>query len=318
MRSVLAVAAVFSAAAGVFAAPSVPVNLTVADIVRAGNHLDMAQDTVTEWDGTMYAFQPGVLPQRMFRVRGVTTARAVPTTTGEIDLLSRELFLYYPPGSDVLATTFTSPWDGQTYPVVHTQNNPVYTVLANTTYPGSNSGDTTTVTISSTNIFPNPMTANVSTSAILAPFSGNLTDISMLDTTTYTFPTAQLPAVGKPQSLTNVTISRTRVSPLLPFMNSPPAIAASTTLLIILTGRKVPEGMDGVSQILQDEIENRKLWAFEEAPVSRDDAGSGAQKAAVNGTNEWMQFATSTMFNPWRLNKTDAFPVQDIGDWCDA
>ncbi|KAG9106779.1 hypothetical protein FRC07_008742, partial [Ceratobasidium sp. 392] len=116
MKSVLAVAAVFAAAVGVFAAPSVPVNLTVSDIVRAGNHLDMAQDTVTEWDGQMYAFQPGVLPQLLFRVRGLTTARAVPTSLGGYDLLQRELLLYYAPGSDVLASTFTSPWDGQTYP----------------------------------------------------------------------------------------------------------------------------------------------------------------------------------------------------------
>ncbi|KAG9120984.1 hypothetical protein FRC07_003255 [Ceratobasidium sp. 392] len=320
MKSVLAVAAVLSAAAGVFAAPPVPVNLTVSDVVRAGNHLDMAQDTVTEWDGDMYAFQPGVLPQRLFRVHGVTTARAVPTTVGGYDLLQRELFLYYSLDSDVLASTFVSPWDGQSYPVIHTQNNPVYTVLANTTYPGSNSGDTTTVTVSTILSMRSwdRLLSNDTTRAVLEPFAGNLSDISWLDTTTYTFPTAQLPQTGKPQTLTNVAISRTRVSPLLPFMNAPPEVATTTTLMMIMTGRKVPEGIDGVRQGIQDELENRKLWAYEDAPVSRDDAGSGAQKAAVNGTNEWAQFATSSVFNPWRMKQMDAFPLQDIGDWCDA
>ncbi|KAG8743796.1 hypothetical protein FRC10_011425 [Ceratobasidium sp. 414] len=318
MHSVLSLAAVLSAAAGVLAALPVPVNFTVSDIVRAGNHLDMAQDTVTEWDGTMYTFQPGTLPQRMFRVRGLTTSRAVPTTVGGYDLLQRELFLYYLPDTDVLAHTFTSPWDGQTYPVVHTQNNPVYTVLANTTYPGSNSGSTMTVTVSSTSNFTNPLNSNPATNSVLEPFSGNLTTITALDTTTYTFPSALLPQVGKPQSLTNVTISRTRITPVLPFMNAPAGVASSTTLMLILTGRKVDEGVDGLNQVLQDQLENGKLWAYEDAPVSRDDVGSGAQKSAVNGTNDWMQFSTSAVFNPWRMSKSDAFPLQDIGDWCDA
>ncbi|KAG9079200.1 hypothetical protein FS749_008735, partial [Ceratobasidium sp. UAMH 11750] len=280
MRTTLALAAVFSAAVGVLAAPPVPVNFTVADLVRAGNHLDMAEDTVTEWDGTMYTFQPGTPPQRMFRVRGLTTARAVPTSVGGYDLLQRELFLYYLPDTDVLAHTFTSPWDGKAYPVVHTQNNPVYTVLANTTYPGTNSGDTMTVTVSSASNFTNPINSNPSTNAVLEPFSGNLTTITALDATTYTFPSALLPQVGKPQSLSNVTISRTRITPVLPFMNAPAEIASSTTLLLILTGRKVDEGIDGLSQVLQDQLENGKLWAYEDAPVSRDDAGSGAQKSA--------------------------------------
>lgn len=278
----------------------------------------MAQDTVTEWDGSLFAYQPGALPLQLFRVRGLTTTRAVPTTTGEIDLLQRELLLYYPVGSDQLATTFHSPWDGQTYPVIHTQNNPVYTVLPNTTYPGSNSGDVTTVTYTSTNLYPNPMTANETTRAILAPYSGNLTDITTLDTTTYTFPTSLLPAVGKPQSLTNVTISRARVTPMLPFMNATAETAAKTTLLFVLTGRKVEEGIDGLSETLQDTLEEKKLWAFEDAPVSRDDAGSGLQKTAVNGTSDWAQFATSTYFNPWRMNQSTSYPIQDIGDWCDT
>lgn len=318
MRSVLALAAAFSAVYGALAAPPVPVNLTVSDIVRAGNHLDMAEDTVTEWDGSVYAFQPGALPQRLFRVRGLTTSRAVPTTVGGYDLLQRELFLYYVPDTDTLASTFTSPWDGQTYPVVHTQNNPVYTVLDNTTYVGSNSGDATTVTVSTINSIENPLNSSDATRAILSAFSGNLTNITTLDTTTYTFPTSLLPEVGKPQSLTNVTISRTRVLPLLPFMNAPASAAATTTLMLILSGRKVDEGVDGLSEVLQTELENGKLWAYEDAPVSRDDAGSGAQKASVNGTNEWVEFSTSGVFNPWRMNQTTAFPLQDIGDWCDA
>ncbi|QRV82959.1 hypothetical protein RhiJN_10975 [Ceratobasidium sp. AG-Ba] len=316
MRSVLALATAL--AVGAFGAPSVPVNLTVSDLVRAGNHLDMAQDTVTEWDGSLSAYQPGALPVQLFRVRGVTTSRAVPTTTGEMDIMSRELLLYYSPGSDVLATTFVSPWDAKTYPVIHTQNNPVYTVLPNTTYPGTSSGDVTTVTYSSTSSFLNPLNSDPATQSILGPFSGNMTNITMLDTTTYTFPTSLLPPVGKPQSLPNVTISRTRVTPLLPFMGADAETVAKTTLLFILTGRKVDEGIDGLSQTLQDTMEDKKLWAFEDAPVSRDDAGSRSQKTSINGTDEWKDFGTSNFFNAWRMNNSAAFPVSDIGDWCDA
>lgn len=156
------------------------------------------------------------------------------------------------------------------------------------------------------------------TRSILSPFSGNLTNITTLDTTTYTFPTSLLPQTGKPQTLTNVTVSRTRVLPVLPFMNAPASAASTTTLLLVLNGRKVAEGIDGLSEILQTELEDRKLWAYEDAPVSRDDAGSGAQKTAANGTNEWAEFATSNVFNPWRMGKTDSFPLEDIGDWCDA
>jgi hypothetical protein len=88
--------------------------------------------------------------------------------------------------------------------------------------------------------------------------------------------------------------------------------------MLILTGRKVAEGVDGLSEVLQTEMENGKLWAYEDAPVGRDDAGSGAQKASANGTNEWTEFATSAVFNKWRMNDTAAFPVQDVGDWCDV
>jgi hypothetical protein len=221
--------------------------------------------------------------------------------------------------------------------VIHTQNNPVCIVLDNSTYVGSNSGDVTTVTLSTTNSMSNPsvdslwnlyskltlvsfdrLNASDATRAVLNPFSGNLTNITTLDTTTYTFPTALLTQTGKPQSITNVTISRTRVLPLLPFMNAPASAASTTTLLLILTGRKVAEGVDGLSEVLQTEMEDGKLWAYEDAPVSRDDAGSGAQKASVNGTNEWVEFGTSTVFNKWRTNDTTAFPVQDVGDWCDV
>ncbi|KAB5588780.1 hypothetical protein CTheo_7782 [Ceratobasidium theobromae] len=317
MRSTVVVA-VFSAVLGVFGAPPTAVDLTVSDIVRAGYHMDMAEDTVTEWDGQLYTFQPGSLPQHLFRVRGVTTSRAVPVTVGGFDILQRELFLYYKPDTDTIASTFLSPWDSQTYPVIHTQNNPVYTVLENKTYPGSTDGDRTIVSLSTTNLFTNPLNASDATRGILSPFSGGLTNISTLDTTTYTFPTSLLPQTGKPQSLTNVTISRTRVLSLLPFMNAPAKAASTTTLMMLLQGRKVAEGIDGLSTVLQTELEERKLWAYEDAPTSRDDVGSGSFKSAVNGANEWLDFATSNVFNPWRMNKTDVFPLQDIGDWCDA
>jgi hypothetical protein len=219
--------------------------------------------------------------------------------------------------------------------VIHTQNNPIYTVLDNSTYVGSNSGDVTTVTLSTINsmcnssvrsqlelrfetnlIFVWQAYASDATRPVLNPFSGNWPNINALDTTSYTFPTA-LPQTGKPQSLTNVTIFRTGVLPLLPFMNAPASVASTTTLLI-LTGRKVAEGVDGLSEVLQTEMEDGKLWAYEDAPVSRDDAESGAQKASMNGTNEWAEFGTSTVFNKWRTNDTAAFPVQDVGDWCDV
>jgi hypothetical protein len=132
--------------------------------------------------------------------------------------------------------------------------------------------------------------------------------------TTCTFPTALLPRTGKLNKRHN---PRTCVFPLLPFMNAPTCAAFNTTLLLILTGRKVA---DGQSEALRTEIEDGKLWAYEDAPVSRDDAGSGERgaEASVNGTNEWDEFGTSTMFNKWRTNDTAAFLVQDVGDWCDV
>jgi hypothetical protein len=42
------------------------------------------------------------------------------------------------------------------FAVIHTQNNPVYTMLDNSTYVGSNSGDVTTVTLSTINSMSNP------------------------------------------------------------------------------------------------------------------------------------------------------------------
>ncbi|CAE6537690.1 unnamed protein product [Rhizoctonia solani] len=317
MRTTLSLATLLGSFLGALAAPPTAVNLTVSDIVRAGGHLDMAEDTVTEWSGDMFAFAPNSLPTRLFRVSGVTTSRTVPNTLNGFSILSRELLLYYTEDG-TLAQTFTSPWDRQTYQVIHTQNNPVYALLENKTYIGSSNGISTTVTLSTTNSFTNPLNSSDATREILSAYSGNLTNITTLDTTTYVFPTSQLPLTGKPQSLSNVTISRTRVSPLLPFMNAPESAALSTTLVLTLTGRKVPEGIDGVSTSLQVELEDRKLWAYEDAPISRDDAGSGSQKSNLNGTNDWLEFATTNVFNPWRMNTTGAFPLKDVGDWCDA
>ncbi|KDN36160.1 hypothetical protein RSAG8_11041, partial [Rhizoctonia solani AG-8 WAC10335] len=317
MRTTLSLVTLLGSFLGALAALPTAVNLTVSDVVRAGGHLDMVEDTVTEWSGDMFAFAPGSLPTRLFRVSGVTTSRAVPNTLDGFSLLSRELLLYYNEDG-TLAQTFTSPWDQQTYQVIHTQNNPVYSLLENKTYIGSSDGVSTTITLSATNSFTNPLISSNATREILASFSGNLTNITTLDTTTYVFPTSQLPLTAKPQSLSNVTISRTRVSPLLPFMSAPASAASTTTLILILTGRKVPEGVDGLSTSLQVELEDRKLWAYEDAPVSRDDAGSGSQKANLNGTNDWLEFSTTNVFNPWRTNTTGAFPLKDVGDWCDA
>ncbi|KAG8757136.1 hypothetical protein FRC11_004767 [Ceratobasidium sp. 423] len=317
MRTTFSLVTLLGSFIGALAAPPTGVNLTISDIVRAGWHLDMAEDVVTEWSGDMYSYAPGTLPARLFRVSGVTTARAVPNTLNGFSVLARELLLYYNEDG-TLAQMFTSPWDQQTYQVIHTQNNPVYSLLENKTYVGSSDGVSTTVTLSTTNSFTNPLNSSEATREILSAFSGNLTNITTLDTTTYVFPTSQLPLTGKPQTLSNVTISRTRVSPLLPFMNAPASAASTTTLLLILNGRKVPEGIDGLSTSLQTELEERKLWAYEDAPVSRDDAGSGAQKANLNGTNDWLEFSTTNVFNPWRMNTTGAFPLKDVGDWCDA
>ncbi|CAE6417347.1 unnamed protein product [Rhizoctonia solani] len=317
MRTTLSLVTLLGSFLGALAAPPTRVNLTVSDIVRAGGHLDMAEDTVTEWAGEMLAYAPGSPPARLFRVSGVTTSRTVPNTLNGFSVLSRELLLYYT-DDGTLAQTFTSPWDQQTYQVIHTQNNPVYSLLENKTYAASSDGVSTTVTLSTTNSFTNPLNSSEATREILSTFSGNLTNITTLDTTTYVFPTSQLPLTGKPQTLSNVTISRTRVSPLLPFMNAPASAASTTTLFLILTGRKVAEGIDGLSTSLQAELEEKKLWAYEDAPVSRDDAGSGAQKSNLYGTNDWLEFSTTNVFNPWRMNTTGAFPLKDVGDWCDA
>ncbi|KAF8750734.1 hypothetical protein RHS01_09052 [Rhizoctonia solani] len=316
MRTMLSLGVLLGSLLGVMAGPPTPVNLTMSDIVRASGHLDMAEDTVTEWSGDI-AYAPGVLPARLFRVSGVTTSRALPNTLGGFTLLSRELLLYYTEDG-TLAQTFTSPWDHQTYQVIHTQNNPVYSLLDNKTYIGSTDGTSTTVTIATRNSFTNPLNASEATREYLSPYSGNLTNITTLDTTTFVFPTSQLPLTGKPQSLPNVTISRTRVSPLLPFMNASAPIASTTSLFLVLNGRKVPEGIDGLSVSLQAQIEERKLWAYEDAPISREDAGSGAQRASMYGTNDWVEFSTTNVFNPWRMNTTGAFPLKDVGDWCDA
>ncbi|CAE7080347.1 unnamed protein product [Rhizoctonia solani] len=317
MRMALSLVTLLGTFVGALAAPPTAFNLTLSDIVRALGHIDMAEDTVTEWSGDMFTFAPNSIPTRLFRVSGLTTSRAVPNTLNGTSLLSRELLLYYNEDG-TLAQTFTSPWDQQTYQVIHTQNNPVYSLLENKTYVGSNDGVSTRVTLSTTNSFANPLNSSEATREILSAYSGNLTNITTLDTTTYVFPTSQLPLTGKPQSLSNVTISRTRVSPLLPFMNAPESAASTTSLLLILNGRKVPEGIDGLSTLLQTELEERKLWAYEDAPVSRDDVGSGDQKSELNGTNEWLEFATTNVFNPWRMNTTSAFPLKDAGDWCDV
>ncbi|CCO37389.1 hypothetical protein BN14_11545 [Rhizoctonia solani AG-1 IB] len=317
MRTTLSLVTLLGSFLGALAAPPTSVNLTMSDVVRAAGHLDMAEDTVTEWSGDMFAYAPGALPARLFRVSGVTTARAIPNTLNGYTILSRELLLYYNENG-TLAETFTSPWDQQTYQVIHTQNNPVYSLVDNKTYTGSSDGVSTTLTVATRNSFMNPLNSSDATREILSTYSGNLTNITTLDTTTYVFPTAQLPLTAKPQSLSNVTISRTRVSPLLPFMNASVSVASTTTLFLVLHGRKVSEGIDGLSASLQTQLEEKKLWAYEDAPISRDDAGSGPQKATMYGTNDWVEFSTTNVFNPWRMNTTGAFPMKDVGDWCDA
>lgn len=96
----------------------------------------------------------------------------------------------------------------------------------------------------------------------------------------------------------NVIISRRRVLSLLPFMNAPASEASTTTLMLIFSGRKVAESIDGVSEVLQTELENGKLWASEAAPVSRGDEGSVAQKVGLNSINDWVKFSTSVVFDP--------------------
>ncbi|KAL5632033.1 hypothetical protein ACGC1H_000155 [Rhizoctonia solani] len=198
----------------------------------------------------------------------------------------------------------------------HTQNNFVPSLLDNKAYISSSNGASTTVMPTTTNSFTNqPLNSSDATREILSTFPGNFTNITILDTTAFLFPTSQLPLARKPHFLSNITICHTLASPLLPFINAPASAASTTTLLLILTGRKVPEGINGLSTSLQTELEERKLWAYEDAPISRDNVGSGAQKSNINGTSEWLEFATTNVFNQWRINTTDEFPLKDVGDW---
>lgn len=82
-------------------------------------------DTVTWWQGQVFAAVPGEKPKLLFGFEGLNVARFEPLPGGGFRMLSREYAVYRDPVSGAILKDWQNPWTGTTVPVFHVQNDPV-------------------------------------------------------------------------------------------------------------------------------------------------------------------------------------------------
>lgn len=75
------------------------------------------------WQGSMFAFVPGVPRQRLFRIVGMSIGRCYEVEDGIWDFASRELTYYLDPETQEILHTWKNPWTREEVPVMHVANN---------------------------------------------------------------------------------------------------------------------------------------------------------------------------------------------------
>ncbi|RDB27162.1 hypothetical protein Hypma_004568 [Hypsizygus marmoreus] len=273
--------------------------LSAEDLIRVRASTDERKSTVVEWEGQVLSYKPGEQPAVIFNVRGMNVVRAKKLPNGSYDLLGRELQLYLDPVTNEVLHVWTNPFSGNTVPVVHVANNPVYQNFpAASTYSARGlPGGAYTFQLSIPLAYPNPLNPTASPDSPFYRYTGPYqAKYSAIESFTFTFPGSEL-ASRNSKSVPSMQVYWTRTSPLLPFMDTP---NTNTTLLFIATGSKVQEGWKGLHPTVKNVIKNT-LPAYKEAPTERLSPGGGV--------TSWSYFAKPEVFSAYLAGAT--FPLPD-------
>lgn len=207
------------ASVAIFAASSIPAEaqtqrLSPTDFIKIRCNTNAAP-SLTRWQGRVTTTGVGSERSRtLFKIEGFNIARCLKDENGDWVVTSRELTFYKDPQSEELLQHWLNPWTGEKVPVVHIANALVQqTISANLPLESVSNEQTSLVRIDVPLSYPNPLAGD----ARFLDYSPE-PFYKAFESFTYVISRASLEAINSVDSIDNVQVSWTRVSPWLPWM----------------------------------------------------------------------------------------------------
>ncbi|NBO39625.1 DUF1838 domain-containing protein [bacterium] len=171
--------------------------------------------TFTHWHGTVTTSGPGGdNPQVLFKISGFNVARCYADDAQNWTVASRELSFFLDPVSGDVLNSWIQPWSQESLPVVHIANALVQQKIpAVARIPVESLGDTSIARVDVPLNYPNPLASD----ARFADYSPE-PFYKAHESFSYIFSKMDFENIAQLNSVENVQVSWTRVSPWLPWM----------------------------------------------------------------------------------------------------
>lgn len=214
---------------------------------------------VTTWRGTVTT--TGVAADRsqtLFKIHGYNIARCFKDEAGNWTVASRELTFYQDPTTGEILRQWQNPWTQETVNVVHIANALVQQKIPAVAALGVQSlGDTSIVRIDVPLSYPNPLAGDVR----FADYSPEAT-YKAHESFSYVVSRKELNSIGSVDSIANVQVSWTRVSPWLPWMKMKGAAGQLVFNAIVEKQKTSSE----IPAIIREQITQAQLELYLDAP----------------------------------------------------
>lgn len=210
-------------------------------------------DVVYYWTGTIYSFVPGEKKQELFKFEGFNIAKTVKTEEG-FQLLTREAAFYEDPKTGEILDVWKSPFIRREVPVVHIWNDPVnqdisfpkeYLPMIDKFLPSTDLGDIRCFNMEIFPFYDTPLSRDK-----YPEFSQN---DKYQAGEFFQFFVNKKDLKKKKLTTVPTTISWTRVSPWMPFMQM---ADRPGQLLFVCRGMKLAKGFTDLPAKLQTYVKN--------------------------------------------------------------
>ena len=213
----------------------------------------------TQWSGNVTTSGPAAeKAQTLFKIVGFNVAKCYRDPSGNWMVSSRELTYFLNPFTGDILNTWNNPWTQETLPVVHISNLLVQQKIPGTTqFSAETQGATSVIRIDVPLSYPNPLAGDIR----FADYSPE-NYYKAHESFSYVVANEDLKNITQLDSLKNVQVIWTRVSPWMPWMKMKGAAG-------YLVFNAIVSKVDGLSQLpmlIQSEIQNR-LPLYSNAPL---------------------------------------------------
>lgn len=232
-------------------------HLSAEDFMKVRCH-PQGHPALTHWTGHVTTSGPAAeKPQTLFKISGFNVARCYKDETGNWMVVSRELTYFLDPVSGTPLHTWKNPWTSETVPVVHIANALVQQKIpAAMSIPVESLGDSSLIRLDVPLSYPNPLAGD----ARFAEYSPE-NFYKAHESFTYVVSSKELNHLSTLETLHDVQVSWTRVSPWMPWMKMKGAPGYVVFNAIV----KKDEHFSDLPELIQKEIQE-KLPLYADAP----------------------------------------------------